>query len=126
MARTTTIFKREALYAEVWTDPVRTVAERYGISDVGLRKICIKLGVPFPPLGYWARLAAGKNVRVTALPPNDKGLTQYVRDVYVDEDADERGERVAAFLVAHAPNTTAIAVEPTIENCHPVVRRMAK
>src|SRR5437870_223395 len=100
MATVTTIFKRDTLYAEVWADPVRTVAARYGTSDVGLRKICIKLGVPFPLLGYWARLAAGKKVRVTALSPNHKGPNQYVREMRIDEDADERGERVAAFLAA--------------------------
>lgn len=32
--------EREALYDEIWTDPVITVAKRYGISDNGLRKHC--------------------------------------------------------------------------------------
>lgn len=51
MADTIT-FEREALYAEVWTDPVSTVSKRYRLSDNGLRKICKKLGVPLPPIGY--------------------------------------------------------------------------
>ena len=45
MARKTTKFERETVYAEVWAEPVTTVAKRYGISDVGLRKICAKLDV---------------------------------------------------------------------------------
>lgn len=31
---------REALYEEVWTDAVTVIAPRYGLSDVGLVKIC--------------------------------------------------------------------------------------
>lgn len=41
--------EREALYDEIWTDPVITVAKRYGISDNGLRKHCKRLGIPLPP-----------------------------------------------------------------------------
>lgn len=36
----TTSIDREALYAAVWTDPVRVVAARLGISDVALKKAC--------------------------------------------------------------------------------------
>ena len=38
--------QREALYDEIWTDPVITVAKRYGISDNSLRKHCKRLGIP--------------------------------------------------------------------------------
>ena len=61
-------YDRDSLYREVWANPVRTVAQQYGISDVGLKKICVKLGVPTPPLGYWARVAAGQIIPKPALP----------------------------------------------------------
>ena len=48
MSRSTVTFVREALYAEVWREPLRTVARRHALSDVGLRKICHRLGVPTP------------------------------------------------------------------------------
>jgi len=38
------------LYEEVWAEPVTTVAKRYGISDVALRKICRRLAVPLTSL----------------------------------------------------------------------------
>ncbi len=41
-----TDFQREELYEQVWTEAVSKVAKRYGISDVGLRKICVSLEVP--------------------------------------------------------------------------------
>ena len=53
MRRRGTPVSREALYEEVWTDAVTVVAPRYGLSDVGLVKICKKLGIPVPPRGYW-------------------------------------------------------------------------
>jgi len=58
---------REAVYDLVWTEPMWTLAKRYGISDVGLAKICKKLRVPVPWRGYWARRQAGQNVRRTPL-----------------------------------------------------------
>lgn len=60
--------EREALYNEVWAEPMIIVAKRYGMSDNGLRKHCKKLGIPLPTSGYWAKLKAGKNVAKTPLP----------------------------------------------------------
>lgn len=60
MARDNTVFEREQLYSEVWKEPVRIVAKRYGISDVGLRKTCKKLGVPMPPLGVLGKARCWK------------------------------------------------------------------
>ena len=122
-----TSFERERLYAEVWAEPVKTVAERYDLSDVGLRKICVKLGVPMPPLGYWARVNAGKAPRITVLPSNFKGPAIYVRRRYVDEVAPERERRVMALLAEHRPNEWPVVVIPeTLDDSHPVLRRTSK
>ena len=59
---------REQLYEQVWSEPVRTLAPRYGLSDVGLAKICKRLKVPVPGRGHWVKLAAGKPVRKRPLP----------------------------------------------------------
>ena len=59
MRRQGTPVSREALYEEIWTDAVTVVAPRYGLSDVGLVKICKKLA----QLGFRqsvTRLRAGK------------------------------------------------------------------
>ncbi len=71
---------REALYNEVWTDPVVTVAKRYGMSDNGLRKHCKRLGIPLPPSGYWARVKAGYKVPKPSLPKVTGELRRYVRN----------------------------------------------
>ena len=46
------------------------VAKRYKVSDVAIHKVCKSLNVPTPPLGYWAKLRAGKPVNMTPLPLN--------------------------------------------------------
>ena len=44
---------REALYEEVWSEPMTTVAARYGVSGSLLARVCSRLNVPRPPRGYW-------------------------------------------------------------------------
>jgi hypothetical protein len=68
-----TRYNRERLYEEVWSEPVIVVAKRYGLSDVGLAKICKKLNIPRPCLGYWAKKAAARPIgRPPPLPPLGK------------------------------------------------------
>jgi hypothetical protein len=59
---------RDSLYEEVWTTPLLKLAKKYGISDVGLKKICRKLSIPTPGLGYWAKKEAGQRVEKITLP----------------------------------------------------------
>jgi len=56
-------WNRESLYEEVWQSPVSKVAEKYGISDVAIAKVCRKLKIPVPGRGYWARKSAGYSVK---------------------------------------------------------------
>ena len=73
------IFKRDQLYDQVWKIPISRLAKQFGISDVGLAKICRKLKVPTPPVGYWAKVEFGKKVNRPPLPTLDHGeATEYV------------------------------------------------
>ena len=62
------VITREELYEAVWGEPIRQLAGRYGLSDVGLAKICRRLNVPKPGLGYWAKVEAGHKMPRTPLP----------------------------------------------------------
>jgi hypothetical protein len=55
-------YDRQKIYEEIWLEPIQRVAKRYDISDVGLGKVCKKLNIPRPGLGYWAKKAAGKPI----------------------------------------------------------------
>jgi hypothetical protein len=59
---------RFELYELVWAKPMTHLAKELGLSDVGLRKICIKFGIPLPPRGHWARLQFGKQDPRPQLP----------------------------------------------------------
>jgi integrase len=72
-------FKREDLYSLVWTAPVTEIAERLGVSDVGLAKLCRRAAIPRPTRGYWARVEAGHQIGRSALPPAPENLPQLLR-----------------------------------------------
>src|SRR5262245_54040521 len=69
---------REELYRLVWNRPMRDVAKDFGVSDVGLGKICKRLNVPKPQPGYWQRIAAGYKVSVPSLPEPAEGVPREV------------------------------------------------
>jgi hypothetical protein len=64
---------REELYRQVWETPMSRLGEEYGVSGNGLKKICERLNVPYPPRGYWAKLSAGKAVKQPPLPKPPTG-----------------------------------------------------
>ncbi len=66
---TTRLISREELYDLVWSEPLLTLARRFGLSDNGLRKRCKAMQVPTPAPGYWQRFSAGRPIKRTPLPP---------------------------------------------------------
>lgn len=48
------------LIAFAWSAPMRELAAKVELSDVGLKKQLVSLGVPLPPQGYWNKMHAGK------------------------------------------------------------------
>jgi len=60
---------RKELYDRVWAGPIQKLSKEYGLSDVGLAKICHRYNIPVPPRGYWAKQQTGKRVSKPSLPP---------------------------------------------------------
>ncbi len=52
--------QRKGLHKQVWSKPIIKLAKEYGLSDVGLKKICKKLNVLTPTRGYWAKIYGGQ------------------------------------------------------------------
>lgn len=69
---------RQELYDLIWSQPAKTIAPNFGISDVALSKLCEKHGIPQPPRGYWAKVAAGKSVAKFPLPARGLGIPEVI------------------------------------------------
>lgn len=127
-----TVFERDKLYAEVWAEPMTILANRYGISDVGLRKICKRLAVPMPTAGHWAKKRAGKPVHTIPLS-KWSGDTTYTSTRWVDEDAakqhdanaDEPEEVVRQRAIEALPENT-VSFNDDLEQYHRYAKATAK
>jgi hypothetical protein len=71
---------RQELYDLVWSTAMRLLAPRFGLSDVGLAKICEHWNIPRPPRGYWAKKAHGHKVQQAKLPPIKEGNPVVLRN----------------------------------------------
>jgi len=72
------VFTREEFYELVWSKPMTHLAKEFALSDVALHKICKKHDIPNPPLGWWAKKAAGKAVKQTPLPKAKAGTSDRI------------------------------------------------
>ena len=73
------LFTRKSLYELVWSEPLRTVCTRFGISDVALSNTCRRAMIPTPERGYWARKEAGKSTSVRQLPERAPAMDDEVQ-----------------------------------------------
>jgi hypothetical protein len=64
---------REEIYDMVWELPMTEIAKMYIISDVGFRKLCLRLEIPIPKCGDWAKVKAGYKLRKPKLSISWKG-----------------------------------------------------
>lgn len=114
---------RETLYNEVWTEPVTVVAPRYGLSDVGLAKICRTLAIPLPSRGYWAKVKAGKIMNRVPLPELKQELVSKTGLVKLPPEQAEVREamRKASAQLRKELNVAPLPVQ-TPASLHPLVR----
>lgn len=114
---------REALYEEVWTDPVTTVAFRYGLSDVGLAKVCRKLLIPLPSRGYWAMVKAGRVMKKAKLPKFKSSQEVIVPIERISDQliADKKDAKAKAKNQRKLIGATPVQTE--LSNPHPLVRQ---
>jgi hypothetical protein len=68
---------RNVLFEQVWATPMSKLCKAYGMTDQGLRKACVKLQIPLPQRGHWAKIAAGYQIaRPNLLPYSDADLSK--------------------------------------------------
>ncbi len=131
------VLTRRVLYDLVWSKPMTKVAEEFGISDVGLKKVCDKHRVPTPPRGYWARKDAGQPVKQarfheTADPQEERvvilgsrsSLSPEVQLILDQERERRKTKPKPTFFAAEAEHIEALQdVHPWVE---PTARTLRK
>jgi hypothetical protein len=98
-------------------------AKGFGISDVALRKTCVKHSIPTPPLGYWAKLLHGKEVHKPPLPKlkDDAGATIHLTEKpEQDLPIAVREALVAARAKEEASETNIVLLTERPKQLHPV------
>jgi integrase len=70
---------RRDLYDLIWSQPMTTLADQLGISDVGLGKVCRRANIPSPARGYWAKTTTGGNYHRPALPSEQGKSVNIIR-----------------------------------------------
>jgi hypothetical protein len=118
------LYDRAQLLAEVWEEPLTVIARRYGLSNVGLAKLCTRLNIPRPAQGHWAKRAAGKPVpAVPALPAYTgapSALRRPTRPATTDS-ATPVDPRLAAVIEFEARAENRISVVTLVQAWHPMV-----
>lgn len=121
VAREEITLTRKELYDQVWSEPMRTLARKYALSDVGLAKICKKHNIPRPSRGWWAQQQAGYKVQRIPLP---KGKEDEKIRITVDhERASHRGHLRGIVATTRKKKVALekLLVPDTLIDPHPLV-----
>lgn len=125
MADSKTPITRQQLYDLVWSKPATKVGLDYGVSGNAVAKACGKLSIPRPPRGYWAKLAFGKKVARSALPPLKEGQ----KDSTTLGEYAEKRRRVPVIetaLIASIPEKVIIKPHPAVQKTRVAFRGAEK
>jgi hypothetical protein len=125
---------RLQLYDLVWSKPMRDAAAEVGMSDVGLKKICLRHRVPVPRQGYWNKVNAGQKPKKRAfrelegarmnrifLGPTGRRLSAEVRNAALEARARENEpDRKIEVSSDMRPTLSAVVrLEATLKRCKP-------
>jgi hypothetical protein len=128
MAYKTVRLKREELYEQVWSRPLRDLAKEYGLSDVGLAKICRRLNIPVPGRGYWAKKDVGRTPSRPPLPSlgkNEQSEAVFTKHEPPPPDPEQLTEADRLIISEKTPENR-VAVDPSLNTPHVLVIRTEK
>jgi hypothetical protein len=118
---------RRELFDLVWSKPATKVAADFGISDVAVKKICDRHRIPVPGRGYWAKIAAGQQLRPATYREISSDLL--LNRIHITGSPlnalpqEVRAARERAQLAAQAPSAPVQEQEAVI--LHPLATRHA-
>lgn len=103
------------------------LAKEFVLSDVALHKICKKHDIPKPPVGWWAKKAAGQKVTQTPLPKAKAGasakITIAAGVIQPESDLITTARENARILASSIPADSDLVASPIVERSMAKVRR---
>jgi hypothetical protein len=118
------IITRKDLYNLIWSKPVTQIAKDFGISDVGVAKICKKLNIPKPGLGFWAKKQHGKRTRQKPLPALKIGdPDSYTIKGSMDPNLNLTSEFIEKQKIFEGRQINIVSVKQALRNPHPLVQQ---
>jgi hypothetical protein len=121
---TTKTLNRSELYQLVWREPMARLAKSFGLSDVGLAKICRKYDIPRPPRGYWAKKQHGYQPRQIPLPKREKDDEIEMRDsTPATASQPNLCDETTQLVAVEQQKEMRIDVAETLHGAHELVRQ---
>ena len=119
---------RQELYDQVWSNPLRQLAKEYGLSDVGLAKICRRNNVPLPPAGHWVKVAHGYTPRKPPLPPAEQGQSEVIEIIPRQPETFDREKYPDVLKEFEAIKREGLQIEfpESMKDLHPLLRQTQK
>lgn len=114
---------RDELYKLVWSKPVVKIAIDFGVSDVAVGKICKKLNIPKPGLGYWAKKQHGKRTRQAPLPKQQAGYpVSYTIRKSVEPRFNPESETIQQHRIFEEDPKNKVIVKSSLRSPRPLVQ----
>ena len=90
---------RKDLFELVWKTPMSKACIDFQISDVGLKKTCIRNEIPVHPRGHWAKKTAGRAVNEPKLkgPVDAQIMVRGNHGSRLSKDAQEARQKASDF-----------------------------
>lgn len=119
---------REQLYEKVWSQSIGSLAKEWGISDVGLAKICKGYNIPRPGLGHWARKQHGYHPIQPPLPQlKGESIIEIQPVKKQDRLLDSiQAQEAAQIAVFEKEMESQVIVPKTLIDPHPLVAKTEK
>ena len=123
----------------MWSEPLKALSARFGISDVALRKTRHRVDSPRPSRGYWAKRASGKRIFQAPLPERAPGMSDEVvvgggahywfggfSPDELQPDAPHFPEPIASVLGRIAKTIGKVSVPRQVTIWHPALDKLIK
>lgn len=123
-----TVLTRQHVYDLVWSKPLTHIAKEMRVSDVGFAKWCRDLDIPLPGVGYWQKIAWGKEVTKTPLPNPERTdelvLVRLERDEGLPDESPPKAP--PEYVIFEQQPENRIVVDDELSKPHPYVSQAKK